>query len=292
MPELPEVETIARGLNKAVSGLKIIGVETDTPKLFKGPDFPVFKDKVTGQEILKVYRRAKNILFLLSSGQTMLIHLKLTGHILVTSDGIVVKDGRWVVDRNSPLSDPQNQFIHVVWQLSEGKKMALSDLRKFANVLLFGPDQLSAYLKGYGPEPFEADFSLSYLTEVLSKKAQPIKKVLLDQNVVAGIGNIYADEILFESRVHPLQLASSLSEGQVRSLFENIKKVLEKSIRLRGTSISDYRDINGEKGGYAPVRKVYRRTGELCPENCGGQVKRIEVGGRGTHFCPKCQVLR
>ncbi|HBG82121.1 TPA: hypothetical protein DDW69_04805 [candidate division CPR2 bacterium] len=289
MPELPEVETIVRGLDKEIVGHQILGVETDTPNLFKGPNLEIFEDKIKGETIVKVSRRAKNILISLSGGKTLLIHLKMTGHILVTSDDIQVKNGKWLVDPKSPLADPQNQFIHVVWHLSGNKKMALSDLRKFANVLLKSEDELTDCLGDYGPEPLGLDFTFEKFYENIAKKKQPIKKVLLDQTVVSGVGNIYADEILYEARVNPTRLVSTLSKKEIEAIYENIKSVLKKAVDLRGTSVSDYRDIRGEKGGYGPVRKVYRRTGEPCPSECGGKVERITLGGRGTHFCPNCQ---
>lgn len=289
MPELPEVETITRDLRGKILGAKILKVETDWQKLFKGPDFLTFSAAVEGKEIEGVTRRAKNILITLSSAETILIHLKMTGHLLITEDNIKVVNGKWEVDKESPLSDPFNQYIHVIWHLSGNLKMALSDLRKFANIMLLDEYQLKEKMSVYGPEPLEDDFSADYLRNLLKVTKKEIKRVLLDQSLIAGIGNIYADEILFESKINPLRAANSLGDDEVNSLYRNIVKILELSLSLRGTSISDYRDTEGQKGRYSDVRKVYKREGEACLAGCGGKIKRIKVMTRGTYYCPECQ---
>jgi formamidopyrimidine-DNA glycosylase len=289
MPELPEVETVTRDLRAKIKETQILGVETDWPKLFKGPNFLEYRQQVKNQKIISVERRAKNILIGLSGGKTMLIHLKMTGHLLITRDAVNILDGRWVVDKDSPLSDPFNQYIHVVWQLSGDVKMALSDLRKFANITLLDAKELEDKLSIYGPEPLSNDFRIECFTEVIKKSKKEIKAILLDQGVVAGIGNIYADEILFASKISPLRRANSLTKKEINVLYQCIKEVLLLALSLRGTSISDYRDTEGKKGGYAEIRKVYKREKSICPNACGGHVKRIKLVGRGTYYCPECQ---
>ncbi|OIP24948.1 DNA-formamidopyrimidine glycosylase [bacterium CG2_30_37_16] len=290
MPELPEVETIKNDLLKKIIDAEVKSVETDWPKLFKGPDFEGHKKEIVGKKIIGVERRAKNLLIKLSDNKTLLIHLKMTGHLLVTDENIEIKYNRFIVDPKSPLSDPNNQFIHVVWHLLGGKKLAFSDLRKFGNILILDDHKLKEYLEDYGPEPLEDDFNYKKFACLLEKKKTGIKKFLMDQTNIAGIGNIYADEILFDSKIHPERDATDLKEEEKKALFASIKKILKKAVELRGTSVSDYRDTEGKKGAYGDIRLVYRKTGEPCPDNCGGRVKRIVVGGRGTHFCPVCQI--
>jgi len=252
--------------------------------------FKIFQKEVSGQKIISVERRAKNLLIELSDNKTLLIHLKMTGHLLITDENIEIKHNKFVVDPNSPLSDPNNQFIHVVWHLTNNKKMAFSDLRKFGNISILDKEQLQEYLLRYGPEPLEDDFNYQKFACLLGKKKTGIKKFLMDQTKIAGIGNIYADEILFDAKIHPERDATDFSEEEKKALFDSIKKILKKAVELRGTSVSDFRDTEGKKGAYGDVRLVYRKTGENCPDSCDGKVKRIVVGGRGTHFCPKCQL--
>ena len=166
--------------------------------------------------------------------------------------------------------------------------LAFSDLRKFAYVKLLTKVELEKALENYGPEPFDNIFSVQYLSELFAKKNVAIKKVIMDQNNIAGIGNIYADEILWKSHIHPLTKAAKLSEAEIVEFRKNTIKILNESIKLRGTSTSDFRDTSGKKGGFGNVLNVYRRTDLPCPRD-GAPINRIVVGGRGTHFCSLCQ---
>lgn len=268
MPELPEVETTVRELRSKIIGRKILKVWTDTEKLFK-PDFLTFKKGVTGQTIKEISRRGKNIIIKLGSGKYILVHQKMTGSLLY---GTEIK----------------NPYIHLILFLDKGK-LALSDLRKFAKVA-FIPD-LKAYpdYQKLGPEPFSKEFTLGKFKEILKKSKGKIKKVLLDQNKIAGIGNIYSDEILFEAKVSPLRETQKIKPRETKILYQAIKKILTKAIKAKGTSVSDYRRPSGKKGNFAKFLKVYRREGELCLNNCGGKVQRLKFGGRSAHFCPRCQ---
>lgn len=290
MPELPEVETIKEDLKKKIIGRKIISVFPLWKEIVKDVPFEVFRKQVAGKEIIDVQRRAKNLIIKLSDGLNLLIHLKMTGHFIVTSDkDKVSSDGRWEKTENKLLlTDRMNQFIRIIFYLSDGKMMAMSDLRKFAYIKLVNDKELVEVLDKYGPEPFDKNFTAKKLAEILSKKKTAVKKVLMDQSQIAGVGNIYADEILWASRVHPLSQSNKLPQKDIVAIYENTKKILTESLKRRGTSTSDFRDTEGKAGTFGDFRNVYRRTDLPCPV-CGGPIRRISLGGRGTHFCPRCQ---
>lgn len=301
MPELPEVQTIVDDLNKKIKGLTITDVWTDWPKYFKrsGGGFDGFKKEVKNKKIEKVWRVGKNIIFGLHGNKDMLIHQKMTGHVLI---GIwKFKDKTWVSAQKGLLNERVNGYIHTMFRLSNGpsnkvgagKMMALSDLRKFAKILLFDDKDLKNLedVKNIGPDPLKPDFSFNEFKSLIKENKGPIKKVLLYQDVVSGIGNIYADEILFVSKIHPLKMAENLSDGELKLIFNASKNILKKAIRMRGTSTSDFRDTSGKAGSFGSVLQVYRRSGEQCLRKCGSVVKRIKIGGRSAHFCPVCQRL-
>ncbi len=290
MPELPEVETIKNDLEKKIVGTKIVSADALWPDIVKDIPFEVFSRQVQGAEIINVSRRAKNLIIKLSGGLNLLIHLKMTGHFMIAEDSAEIsEEGKWLKTGNPNLKeDRQNQFIRIVFHLDNGKILAMSDMRKFAYIKLVDDKELNDFLDGYGPEPFSPEFTEEKLASIFKSKNIAAKKVLMDQSLIAGIGNIYADEILWASRVHPLSVSSKLSDKDTKEIYKNIKKVLKLAIERRGTSTSDFRDTDGKKGSYGDLRNVYRRTDLPCPM-CGGPVERITVGGRGTHFCPRCQ---
>jgi len=290
MPELPEVETIVRELKKEVLDRTFLDIWTDNEKMIKKPkDFSLFKKQIKGKTIKQVERRAKNILFYLSGEKILLVHQKMTGHFLV---GKWKKEkNRWVSIVKGPIAeDSMNSFLHLIFWLDNGKMLALTDLRKFAKVELWDEKEFkeSDYFKSLGPEPLEKSFDYSKFKEVVERKKGKIKQVLLDQTVIAGIGNIYSDEILFVAKVMPTRNVQDLSEKEKKNIYLGIKKILPLAVRLQGESFSDFRRINGEKGFYDKARKVYRKEGEMCPV-CGEKIQRMKVGGRSAHFCPKCQ---
>ncbi len=289
MPELPEVETIIGDLKKNILGLTIQDIWYDWKKQFKLPRSQrEFKETVMGRKITGVRRRAKNILIDLSGDHLLLIHQKMTGHMLL---------GKWKIDKNKPASllkgplrEKVNEHIHLILYLSGGKELALSDLRKFAKVMA-GPREVIENLPdlaGLGPEPLDKNLDISIFRNLMEKEKRPIKQVLMDQNVIAGIGNIYSDEILWEAKISPLKKADKLSRQELEKIFFAMKAILKKAIRLRGTSVSDFRDPAGREGRYTFARKVYRRAGEPCPR-CKTTIKRVKIGGRSAHYCPQCQ---
>jgi formamidopyrimidine-DNA glycosylase len=301
MPELPEVHTTTEGLKKKVLNLEISFVWTDyfkktTDKKFdtikNKSFFTKFKKELVGQKIIKCERRGKNILIHLTNNKTILIHMKMTGHLMYGK--YIFKKDKWFAVEDGPLKDPFNQFIHFLIQFSNGKSLAFSDMRKFAKVTLFETEKRSDHkdLKILGPEPTEKTFDWKKLKErLLSKKQFPIKKALMDQTVLSGIGNIYSDEILWASSISPFKKAGDLKDSDFKNIYKNMIIILNKSIELGGDSMSDYRNIDGLRGGFQNVHNVYRKHKSIClKKSCGGTIERAVIGGRSCHFCNKHQV--
>ncbi|MES2213849.1 MAG: DNA-formamidopyrimidine glycosylase [Patescibacteria group bacterium] len=284
MPELPEVQTTVDGLNRTVKGRTIVGVWTgykSTHTMHRGSIkepafFKEFKKKVIGQKILKAERRAKNILISLSGGHTILVHMKMTGH--------------FVYDPK-----PGYPFVHLSFDLDNGKKLAFSDMRKFAKVTIFDTRDLktSPHLSHLGPEPLDPKFTyLPFKERLLRRPRGKAKQVLLDQMIIAGIGNIYSDEILWLAGVHPLSLIEKIPEKNMKLMFEAMKDTLLKGIDFGGDSTSDYRNIYGERGKFQATHNAYQMNKKKCKKRgCPGTLERIVVGGRSAHFCPVHQKL-
>lgn len=301
MPELPEVQTTVIGLQKHVVGLTITDIWSDLPKKtvtrpdFKetikySPYFLKFKRNVIGQKITGVYRRAKNILIDLSNGETILIHMKMTGHLLYGN--YVQEKKEWVPsekEKNDALRDPFNKWIHLVFTLSNKKQLVLSDLRKFATVTLL----TEKHLKDLGPEPLEDSFDYKTFKAVLLRRPNgKIKQVLMDPKVIAGIGNIYSDEALWLANIHPLSRVGAVPEKQLKKLFTEVQNILKKGIDFGGDSTSDYRQLDGTPGSFHHRHNAYRKTKESCAKRgCSGTIVRIALANRGAHFCNKHQEL-
>ena len=301
MPELPEVETVVRDLNKRVLGRRILDVWTDWPKYFRGLSLAQFKRHAVGKKILGVMRRGKNILIEISGGHLILVHLKMTGHLLAGKWQSA--NGKWVTAGNSKeMRDPKNGFIRLILFLDpapfskgEGQAqkkytmLALSDMRRFAKVLCGPKDKILSLpdLKDLGPEALE--ISYKDFRELFKTKRGKIKQVLMDQKFVVGIGNIYSDEILYTAKIHPLSRVEKLKEPQIKVLYVAMKKILGKGIKMRGTSSDDFRDTYGKKGNYGSVILTYQRHGKMCAK--GHLIHRTKIGQRSAHFCPQCQRL-
>ena len=294
MPELPEVTTTVNGLNIVLPNKTILNVWTDyhVGSTHKGKNTiknekyaEHFKQKVTGEKIIKSERRGKNILIHLTHNKTILIHMKMTGHLLYGK--YEFKNGKWESNEKN-LSDSFNKFVHLIFTLSNGKNLAFSDMRKFAKVMMFETDKQKDLLdlSLLGPEPLD-DMLLDTFNKQLQKKPNgKIKTVLMDQNIIVGIGNIYSDEILWEVGINPEKLVKNINEIDIKKLWQVMKKILTKSISVGGDSMSDYRNIYGERGNFQNMHKVYRRVGERCTKKgCSGIIQRKVVGGRSAHFC-------
>ncbi len=300
MPELPEVQTTVAGLQRVLPGLLVQGVWSDWEKSVKIPNnFNKFKKEIIGRKVLSVERKGKNILISLSGNKTLLVHMKMTGHLMygewtpsLGAGGVEIKS--WQSSDSTVMGDPKNMFIHFVLNLSDGKQLVLSDLRKFAKILVWPTDGLPelADINKIGPDPLDKNLSFVKFKTLLGKKSNgKIKQVLMNQELVSGIGNIYSDEILFSSKVHPLRRVESLKDSELKKIYNNTKLILKKAILLGGDSMSDYRNIEGGKGKYQDYHKVYKRENKLClRKGCAGEIQRIKIGGRSACFCPVCQI--
>jgi formamidopyrimidine-DNA glycosylase len=278
MPELPEVETIKRDLSKLIVGKKILEITTDSPKQVK-PSLAVVEKAIVGTTIKKIERRAKLLQIFLSNKQILAIHLKLTGRLLVRKKG-------------TPQDDWQHIIIKLKTQNSKLKtgdlELRFCDLRKFGWVKLVNSEQLSVIRNELGIEPLTPEFNLEKFSQVLQSSSRPIKIVLMDQKKIAGIGNIYANDALFLAKIDPRRPAKKINEKEAEKLLRAIEKVLQAGIKYRGASDQYYLDALGRKGAYQEHFLTYGRDGKKCLD-CGGEIKRLKIGGRGTFYCPSCQ---
>ncbi len=274
MPELPEVETITNDLKKRLVGWTIRGVWSDWPRYFvKSGGVQKSKKSLVGRRIIKLERRGKNIIFYLSGDVVLAVHLKMTGHFL--------------------FSEPERlSFVHLIFDIKKrNKKLKLyfSDVRKFGRIVVGkGKEVMSRpEIAKLGPDPLTIT-TKDFLREI-SKRRGKIKTALMNQEFLAGVGNIYSDEALYLAKIHPLSRTEKIPPQKLKILFSKLVWVLKKSIKLRGSTRQDYRDTAGKKGDYFAQRLVYARKGEQCV--CGGIIKTVKIGSRTSHFCPKCQNL-
>jgi len=277
MPELPEVETIRSQLQRLIVGKKIREVKVNLPKMVKLPSRK-FRKIIIGATVKEVRRRAKILIIELSTGWSLLIHLKLSGRLIFRKKG-------------EKLQPEDIKWNHLIYYFSDGSRLFHNDLRQFGYVKLVKTNELADFFKKekLGPEPLEKNFSFDEFLAILKKKPKAkIKQFLMDQKNIAGIGNIYSDEILFFARVHPLRKAQELKYSEIKKVFKGIRKILPEAIRFEGSSVRDFLDALGKEGGYVPKLKVYGREGEKC-SYCRETIKRIKIGSRSSHFCPKCQ---
>ena len=271
MPELPEVETVRRGLEKMILGKKISSVEISYPKMIK-TDFGQFQKELPGQVVETMGRRGKYLLFHLSD-KILISHLRMEGKYFYYPDEI-----------------PTRKHAHVFINFEDGGTLVYEDVRKFGTMELLAPELLDSYFisKKLGPEPTEQDFDLERFKLALKKSKKPIKSHLLDQTLVAGLGNIYVDEVLWRAKVHPSRTSNSLSAQEARKVHDETIKVLGQAVEKGGSTIRTYTNAFGEDGTMQDFHQVYDKAGQAC-SRCGSIIEKIQLGGRGTHFCPKCQ---
>ena len=269
MPELPEVETTVRALRRPLVGETFKIAHLYWPRHVETPGPEEFRNRLPGQRIEAIRRRGKYLVFMLSGDDTLIIHLRMTGHLSVAEKG-------------APLTD----HTHTILELLGKKEVRFRDMRKFGRLyLVSNPAQVLGKL---GPEPLAPSFSPHVLAERLKGRSMRLKSLLLDQSFVAGIGNIYADEALHYAGLHPLRGADTLQDKEIVALYHAIQRVLRMGIEREGASIDRYRNPDGSRGQMQHAVAVFRRTAEPC-YRCGTPIKRIVVGGRSTHFCPTCQ---
>ncbi len=281
------METIVNDLKKVLPGLKIRDVWSDFFNARK------IKKEAIGRKILKVERRGKNILIYLSDGKTILVHQKMTGHLLYGKFEArsTKSETKWIAVEPGPLRDPENRFIHLLFFLSNGKQLALCDMRKFAKVVILPTEKIAEEFKKIGIDALNKGLSFVKFKEIIVKRSGKIKIVLMDQSLIAGIGNIYADEILWMAGAHPLKPANKLKEIELKKIYNAIRPVLKKAIKARGSSYIDYRDAHGREGNYQKMHYAYQQTGKKCQRRDGGIIKKIKIGGRSAHFCPVHQKM-
>ena len=271
MPELPEVETIKNELLPHIVGHRITGVTLFWNGIVRQPSVEEFHSRLIGQEITGVTRRGKYLIFDLTSGEVLIIHLKMTGSLLL-----------------NPASVEPNKFIRAILHLDKETKLYFRDPRKFGAMWLV--EDANSVVGKLGPEPLEAGFTPQALAQRLTNRTAPIKALLCDQTFVAGIGNMYADEALFAARIHPLRPGGNLFQDEVKRLHRAIQQVLWAAINNKGASTDTYFRPGGEIGTAHFEFKVAHRGGKTCPV-CGAPIQRLPIRNRGSYFCPKCQPL-
>ena len=280
MPELPEVENVKQGLNDIVVGETIEKVEVRWRRIIESPESESFSKKLMGQMIEKVDRRGKFLLFYFTD-DVMISHLRMEGKY-----NLVEPTKDWTLPRRS-------NHTHVIFHLKSGKKLIYHDVRKFGRMSLVpkGEEFDHKSLAKLGPEPTAEDFVLEEMQEFLTRRTKAIKGVLLDQQIVVGIGNIYADEILFKAKVHPATPANRLTDAEEIRLHEAVLLILNNAIKSGGTTIRSYQNAFGDVGTYQNHLNVYGRDGQPCV-NCETEIEKMKIAGRGTHYCPVCQAMK
>jgi formamidopyrimidine-DNA glycosylase len=287
MPELPEVETVRAGLQGLLPGRVVASETHDWPKGFPNTEADVAAFLV-GAKITEVRRRAKVLLIDLSTNYSLVIHLKMTGQLVFRSDGAAFGAGH---PNNSLVGDLPDKSTRVTLLFTDGARLFFNDQRKFGWMRLIPTPEVENldFFKKVGPEPLAADFTAAQFAERLNRRAKSgSKAVLLDQTVVAGIGNIYADESLWAAKIHPETAVKDIPSAKMKGLFEGLQKVLRLSIEKGGSTDRNYVDAKGRRGSYLTFANVFRREGKPCPR-CGTDIIKTRVAGRGTHICPYCQ---
>lgn len=274
MPELPEVETICRSLNKEIKTLKICGINVFYDKIIKAHNVKDFSSSLINKKVVSVKRIGKAINILLSDDYTMLIQLKMTGRFYMPA-----------------AEENITKHTHLLFKLNDGRTLAFEDIRKFACIYLEKSSKINnlPYIQKLGCEPLSNDFTETFLMQKLAKSPKKnIKSFLLDQHIICGIGNIYASEILFYSKINPDRNCSSIKKKEIRALYKYIPFILKESIKNKGTTFSDYRDVDGNKGNFANKLTVYGRKDKPCTK-CKSTIIKTVTAGRSTFSCPKCQ---
>ena len=289
MPELPEVETVRMGLAPVLERHTITHAETRRGDL-RTPFPKHFAKRLAGRLVTRLWRRAKYLLAELDNNETLVIHLGMSGRMSVYAEGHTRKLGRYVYD-TAPAEAGHGKHDHVVFETDAPARIVFTDPRRFGLMTLIATAKLDEHplFKGIGIEPLSDDFDPAFLKHALAGKKTPIKSALLDQRVIAGLGNIYVCEALFRARISPRRLAKNLAAKSFAPLVVAIKAVLSEAIQAGGSSLRDHKRVDGELGNFQHRFAVYDREGKRCPSNCGGIIRRIVQAGRSTFYCPNCQ---
>ena len=296
MPELPEVQTVVNDLQK-LAGDTITGFWTNWKRAFNPMSAALLEKKIKGKKIVAVKRLSKFIVLDLSSKESLLLHLRMTGKLIVNEQqtinnnqqNVKQKSDKEVLEAKSYELKANHKHLHHIFYLKKHGALEFHDIRKFGTIDIRPTSEIVPKKFKLGIDPFDKNFSAKYFARMIqSRPKKPIKDLLLDQGLISGIGNIYASEILFDCKILPNRKALSLSGDEIKKLHESVKKILKKAIRMRGTSISDYRDGNGKKGSFQKVLKVYKKHGQECVK-CGTIIAKSIIGQRSTFYCPACQ---
>jgi formamidopyrimidine-DNA glycosylase len=290
MPELPEVETVRMGLEPVLDGHTFTKVVTRRGDL-RRPFPPDFAKRLTGRKVKRLWRRAKYLLADLNDGETLVVHLGMSGRMAVYAEGKGRELGIYAHEAAHPEAG-HGKHDHVIFETNAPAKIVFSDHRRFGLMTLLETDKLNddPLFDGLGPEPLSNDFDAAYLKDALKGKRTPIKSALLDQGVVAGLGNIYVCEALFLARISPKRLASKAQSDKIAPLVDDIKVTLKEAIKAGGSSLRDHARPDGSLGEFQHRFRVYDREGKPCPgQGCKGKIKRIVQAGRSTFYCPSCQ---
>lgn len=288
MPELPEVETYVQALRPLLRGKTVVAAEVRWPRTIAEPEASLFPEMVRGRRFVSFGRRGKYMLFGLDSGETLVVHLRMTGELRIhpqiaqgQEEGSEEEEGE-----GARPAIAVDKHTHVLFALDSGEEMRYRDARKFGRIWLVRDTE--TVLGKLGPEPLDERYSAKMLAQAVAGRKATIKALLLNQAVVAGIGNIYADEALFRARVDPRRAGGGLAEEEVEQLYEAVREVLQAGIKAQGSSVQNYAPPTGGKGNFQEQFQVFRRGGEPC-FRCGAPIRRIVLGQRSTHFCSTCQ---
>lgn len=286
MPELPEVETIRRDLAKKIINKKIIEVKVWKKKIVK-TNLRKFVRALKNNSIFKISRRGKLLIFGLKDQKNfLLIHLKMTGQLIYQKGSKIIPGGHGFPE---PTNDLPSKHTHLVITFSDKSRLFFNDLRQFGYAKIVNTNELEKIFDAFGVEPLTSKFTIKRFEEVIDRRSAPIKAVLLNQSLIAGIGNIYADETCYQARIKPSRKAKSLTKKEIAKLFLAIKHILSRAVSRRGTTFSNYVDGKGKPGNYALSLKVYEREGKKCLRCSSTIAKKQNIAGRGTRYCPSCQ---
>ena len=292
MPELPEVETVRRDLAACLLNKKIKRVTVLNPKtVSSGPDD--FAKLLSGTFFIDINRRGKLLIFKLKRHESyLLVHLKMTGQLIYLSEKSTVSGGHSLSSHSFEKAvggELPNKHTRVIITFADNSNLFFNDLRKFGYMKIVSSQELDNILSNnYGPEPLAKDFKLDDFAAILKNKKRSIKAVLLDQKIIAGLGNIYTDEVLFAAGIRPMRLASSITKAEALKIYQVIPKILKLAIKHRGTTFSNYVDSKGRRGNFSSLLQVYGRGKEKCLK-CSSAIIKTKIAGRGTYYCPHCQ---
>ena len=281
MPELPEVETIRRGLQKQIKNKQIKDIVINVDKIVKKPSLREFITKIKDKKIKEIGRRGKYIIIHLDSEDKLIVHLGMTGLLIYPYDNKITE------------KEIKPKHNHLIFTFTDNTQLVFNDVRRFGKVYLISNINEIETLSKLGVEPLEDYFTEEVFIQILNKKKNgKIKSFLMKQEFITGLGNIYANEVLYRSNIHPLRLISSLNKKEVGNLYQQIKLVLGEAVKLRGSTVADeaYRDTDGKKGKFAKKLQVYARKGEPCIK-CGHSIEVVRIEGRSSFICPQCQKL-